>query len=127
MSVEKMEKYKEYKKHRKEILRKQKRKETLAAVGGILVVALIIGGIAFGIYKDVKPKYKEEKKSSSLINWSQYIPAEELEPAEKEDADSTENADATQSAEPQESAQTDETTANSDTTDASADSDTDQK
>lgn len=58
MSVEKVNKYKEEKANRKEILEKQKKKEKAvrAAViaGGILVVALIVGAIGVTIRNERK-------------------------------------------------------------------------
>lgn len=72
MSVEKMEQYKEYKKHRKEILRKQKRQERITAILGITSCVLILGAVTFFVYQDIKPDY--ERKVTSLIDWSQYIP-----------------------------------------------------
>lgn len=74
MSVEKMERYKEYKKNRKEILRKQKRQEKINKIIGIASTIIIVGAIGFFIYQDVKPKYVPDTRS--LITWGKYIPAE---------------------------------------------------
>lgn len=96
MSVEKMEQYKEYKKHRKEILRKQKRKEKLTAILGVTCCVLILGTIGFLIYQDVKPD--NTKKYVSLVEWDKYIPDDILgndeEEGTEEGADTTEGTDA---------------------------------
>ena len=86
MSVEKMEQYKEYKKHRKEILRKQKRRERLYTILGISSVVLILGLVCILVYQDIKPNYAAE--NTSLIDWSQYIPDDIVygEDSESEDA-----------------------------------------
>lgn len=92
MSVEKMEQYKEYKKNRKEILRKQKRKEKINAIIGVICAVVIVGAIGFGIYSDVKPK--NEKKYVSLVDWNKYLPTPEAEAAEDEADAQTEAAGA---------------------------------
>ena len=74
MSVEKMERYKENKKNRKEILRKEKRKQQLWRIFGIVCVIAIVGGIGFGVYTSVKPKF--EPKYVSFVDWNKYIPDE---------------------------------------------------
>ena len=97
MSVEKMEQYKEYKKHRKEILRKQKRQERLYAILGIASCVLILGAVGFFVYQDIKPDYAS--KTTSLINWSQYIPDDIIDGADDtEGTESEEETDGTSDA-----------------------------
>ena len=92
MSVEKVEQYKEYKKHRKEILRKQKQKEKLIQISMSVAGILLLGLITFFIYQDVKP---DRPENVSLINWDQYLPedlvAGEDEATDTEDTEGTEN------------------------------------
>ena len=90
MSVEKMEQYKEYKKHRKEILRKQKRQERLYAILGITSCVLILGLVGFFVYQDIKPDYVS--KTTSLIDWNQYIPDDILDG--EDDTEGTESEEA---------------------------------
>ena len=49
MSQEKVNRYKEYKAHRKEILAKEKRKKLIARITGWTLLALVVVGIAGGI------------------------------------------------------------------------------
>ena len=91
MSVEKMEKYKEYKKHRKEILRKQKRQEKIRIAIASLVCVVILGGLGFLVYQDVKPEVKGDWES--LIDWSQYIKDEEEDEETSEDNQSSDASD----------------------------------
>ncbi len=102
MSVEKVEQYKEYKKHRKEILRKQKQKEKLIqismSVAGILLLALI----TFFVYQDVKP---DRPENVSLINWDQYLPEEVV--AGEEDTTDTQDTVETEDATSEEADTTD--------------------
>ena len=97
MSVEKMEQYKEYKKHRKEILRKQKRRERLYTILGISSVVLILGLVCFLVYQDIKPNYAAE--NTSLIDWSQYIPDDIVYGEDSESEDAADGAEETSESE----------------------------
>ena len=60
MSQEKVNRYKEYKAHRKEILAKEKRKKLIARITGWTLLALVVVGIAGGIGWNVWSKYQAE-------------------------------------------------------------------
>lgn len=49
MSVDKMQSYKEQKRNRKDILKKQKRQKLIARILVVVVCLAIVGGIAYGI------------------------------------------------------------------------------
>lgn len=108
MSVEKMEQYKEYKKHRKEILRKQKRKEKLISILGISSFVLILCVVGILVYQDIKPDYTA--KTTNLIDWSQYI-SDDIIGGEDETEDTTDETEQASS-----DSSTDETTSTDTTT-----------
>ncbi|MDO5408846.1 MAG: hypothetical protein Q4F21_00140 [Lachnospiraceae bacterium] len=70
MSVEKVNKYKEEKKNRKEILEKEKKKKRLAHIGGWAAGLVLTGALvvllgltaknAYKDYQDSKPNYNAE-------------------------------------------------------------------
>ena len=64
MSQAKVDKYKEYKANRKEILAKERRKKKLAKIGGWVVCALIVAGIAGGI---VYYQYEKEQEYLAAV------------------------------------------------------------
>lgn len=55
MSQEKVERRKEYKKNRKEILAKEKRKTQITKFIGYLCLICIIGGVGFSFYQKLNP------------------------------------------------------------------------
>nr|MBQ8252476.1 hypothetical protein [Lachnospiraceae bacterium] len=59
MSQKKMDAYKNAKKNKKQIEKKQKRNKILAWIGGILVTATLISGVAYLVY------YTQQNASSS--------------------------------------------------------------
>lgn len=55
MSQEKVDRRKEYKKHRKEIMKKEKRKNQFSKFLGYVCLLLIIGGVGFSFYQKLNP------------------------------------------------------------------------
>ena len=111
MSQSKVDQRKYEKKHRKEILRKQKVKKVLAVTITIVVIAGIVGSIAgVKIYKAI-PKYVEASSLNSYIDkaysdlgYDSLLPATGTD-AEKA-ADSTSEDDTTEAASSEETAST---------------------
>lgn len=66
MSQEKVERRKEYKKNRKEILAREKRKAKLAKFVGYLCLICIIGGVGFSFYQKLNPA--PEADTSTFYN-----------------------------------------------------------
>lgn len=108
MSVEKMEKYKEYKANRKEILRREKRKKQIAKVVSRGIVVVLICVIGISIYHGVKEKNK--KKYVTFVNWDKYI-QKQIEPNTSDEGAKEENEE---SADNQEAETTKDTTNSSD-------------
>ena len=115
MSQSKVDQRKYEKKHRKEILRKQKVKKVLAVTITIVVIAGIVGSIAgVKIYKAI-PKYVEASSLNSYIDkaysdlgYDSLLPATGTD-AEKDTADSEEAADSTSEDDTTEAASSEET------------------
>ena len=101
MSQSKVDQRKYEKKHRKEILRKQKIKKVVAVTVTIVGIAAIVGSIAgVKIYKAI-PKYVEASGLNSYIDkaysesgYDSLFPATSTD-AEEDGADSEESTDAT--------------------------------
>ena len=93
MSQSKVDKKKYEKKHRKEILRKQKIKKIIAITVTIVVIAAIEGSIAgVKIYKAI-PKYVEASDLNSYIDkaysdsgYDSLFPATDTDAAENDDS-----------------------------------------
>lgn len=100
MSQSKVDKKKYEKKHRKEILRKQKIKNIIAITVTIVVIAAIVGSVAgVKIYKAI-PKYVDASGLSEYVDktWkdSSYDTLFSATASDAEDtADTTENAEDT--------------------------------
>lgn len=56
LSQAKVDRQKEYKKNRKEILAKEKRRQKLTKFGGYLCILAIVGGVGFSFYQKMIPK-----------------------------------------------------------------------
>lgn len=56
MSQAKVDRQKEYKKNRKQILAKEKRKNKLAKLAGYLCLLFIVGGVGFSFYQKMNPE-----------------------------------------------------------------------
>lgn len=59
MSLEKVNKYKEEKKHRREILEKEKRQKRLYRIGGWVAGLVVVGGLVVMLGLTAKNSYKE--------------------------------------------------------------------
>ncbi len=116
MSQSKVDQRKYEKKHRKEILRKQKVKKVLAVTITIVVIAGIVGSIAgVKIYKAI-PKYVEASSLNSYIDkaysdlgYDSLLPATGTDASEKDTTDSEEAADSTSEEDTTEAASSEET------------------
>lgn len=73
MSREKVEKYKEYKANRKEILAKEKKRQKLVKMAYILVAVVFIGGIAGGIGLTAYNSYKAKLAARPNYNREELI------------------------------------------------------
>lgn len=73
MSQAKVDRQKEYKKNRKQILAKEKRQQKLGKAVACLVALLFLGGLGYSVYNKVTPE-KEVSKTAfySLIQTDQY-------------------------------------------------------
>lgn len=116
MSQSKVDQRKYEKKHRKEILRKQKVKKVLAVTITIVVIAGIVGSIAgVKIYKAI-PKYVEASSLNSYIDkaysdlgYDSLLPATGTDASEEDTTDSEEAADSTSEEDTTEAASSEET------------------
>ncbi len=91
MSQEKVNKYKQEKANRKQILKKQKRNRMITRIAGTIVCLAIVGWIGFSAYDSTTKKIaasQTEVDLSALQNYLSGISTEEELP--EEDADSAE-------------------------------------
>lgn len=121
MSQSKVDQRKYEKKHRKEILRKQKIKKVAAVTATIVVIAAIVGSIAgVKIYKAI-PKYVEASGLNSYIDKAYSESGyDSLFPATSTDADDTTDSEESTDATSESDSSTD--TATSEDTAAETDS-----
>ena len=73
MSQRKVDRQKEYKKNRKQILAKEKRQQRIGKAIAYLCVCVLLGGIGYSVYNKAVPK-KEVDSSAyySLIQTDEY-------------------------------------------------------
>lgn len=80
MSQEKVDKYKEQKANRKEMMIKEKRMRAIrGAVAGVIVVALLgwIGYSAIGKYQDSRPRQVADVDYSAFMEYAQSLSVSE--------------------------------------------------
>lgn len=70
MSQAKVDRYKEEKKNRKEIMAKEKREWTMVKVGGGLLAALIVAWIGFSVYQTIKAPKAEENTPITVTDYT---------------------------------------------------------
>lgn len=116
MSQSKVDQRKYEKKHRKEILRKQKVKKVLAVTITIVVIAGIVGSIAGVKIDKAIPKYVEASSLNSYIDkaysdlgYDSLLPATGTDASGEDTTDSEEAADSTSEEDTTEAASSEET------------------
>lgn len=80
MSQAKVDRYKYEKAHRKEIMRKEKRKKILNGVLASLVAVAIVGWVGFNMYssyEESQPRKSCEVKLDSISNYMATVTAQE--------------------------------------------------
>lgn len=99
MSQEKVNKYKQEKANRKQILKKQKRNRIIARIAGAIVCLAIVGWIGYSVYDSTAKKAAASQTDvdlSSLQDYLSGISSEEDFPAEEDtqeiDAEDTEGS-----------------------------------
>lgn len=114
MSQQKVDKYKEYKKNRKEIIAKEKRRKTLARITAwvvlVLAVCTVAGLIIVSAYNSyqtkqaAKPNY--EASSFELADFAAITETEESQEASQEAVEQSSSEDAAQETTPEQPADT---------------------
>jgi len=73
MSQAKVDRQKEYKKNRKQIIAKEKRQRTFGKVMAYLVAVVILGGVGYSVYNKLTPKPEPDSNAYyNLIQTDQY-------------------------------------------------------
>ena len=80
MSQAKVDRYKYEKAHRKEIMRKEKRKKILSGVLASFIAVAVVGWIGFNVYNsyaETQPRKTCEVKLDSISNYMATLTAQE--------------------------------------------------
>ena len=73
MSQEKVNRYKEEKAKRKEIMRKERRNRIIARIAGIVVCVAIVGWLGYSVYDSTAKKIASSQTEVDLTAVSNYL------------------------------------------------------
>lgn len=94
MSQKKVIEYKEEKRNRKEVIKKQKRASMIKNVVACLVVVLVVGTVGFAFYKKTVSNNNTDANTVDLTSINDYIDTLNLNEAMVVDDDSETTSDA---------------------------------
>ena len=70
MSQAKVDKYKEEKKNRQQIMKKEKREENLFKAGAVLLGCALVAWIGVSVYTAVKPAAPQEETNQAVVDYT---------------------------------------------------------